>query len=158
MNIARKYPPHETRSRIRKWCDMQERAHSDVRKKLKTWGVFSDETEQIIAELISANYLNEERFATAFARGKFRIKGWGWNKIEQHLKSKGVSTYSIRKAREEIDPEEYQETLKSLLQKKSRTIREVDPWKKKQKLMRYAFGRGYPFEEINRVIDNLETS
>lgn len=155
MNIVRKYPPHETRSRARKWCDMQERAHSDVRKKLKSWGVFSDETEQIIAELISANYLNEERFATAFARGKFRIKGWGWNKIQQQLKLKGVSSYSIRKAREEIDPEEYLDTLENLLLKKSRTIRETDPWKKKQKLLRYAFGRGYPVEEINKALDNL---
>ncbi len=157
MDITRKYPPRETRDRIRKWCDLQERAHSEVRTKLRTWGVYGDEIEQIIAELISANYLNEERFASAFARGKFRMKGWGWKKIEQHLKQKGVASYSINRAKEEIEPEDYLETLTHILQKKAGQIKDTDPWTRRQKLLRYAYGRGYQMQDIDKVIDKALT-
>jgi regulatory protein len=155
MEYPRKYPPIETLERIKKWCDIQERAHSDVRKKLKTWGLYPSEADQVIAELIGSNYLNEERFATAFARGKFRIKGWGWKKIELELKRKGVSAYCIARAKEEIDPDDYISTLESLIRKKSQYIRESDPWVRKQKLLRYAYSRGYQIEDINRALDKL---
>ncbi|MFN2429852.1 MAG: recombinase RecX, partial [Cryomorphaceae bacterium] len=66
MDYNRKYPPFETRERIMKWCAMQERAHFDADNKLRSWGVPEDEREQIIAELITDNFLNEERHARAF--------------------------------------------------------------------------------------------
>ena len=121
-------------------------------KKLYTWGVWTDEANQIIAELISDNYLNEERFARAFARGKFRIKRWGWKKIERELKQKSVSKYSISLAREEIDPHDYTETLKEVLEKKRPLIKAKSEWERNQKLLRYAVGRGYEFEEVLKFL------
>lgn len=154
MSSQRKYPPFETRDRIKKWCDLQERAHSDVIKKLYTWGVWTDEANQIISELISDNYLNEERFARAFARGRFRIKSWGWKKIERELKQKSVSKYSIALAREEIDPDDYTETLKRILEKKRPLIKAKSDWERNQKLLRYAVGRGYEYEEVLKLLED----
>jgi len=154
LSTQRKYPPFETRDRIKKWCDLQERAHSDVVKKLYSWGVWADEADQIVAELISDNYLNEERFARAYARGRFRIKKWGWKKIEMGLKQKSVSKYSIALAREEIDANEYTETLRDVLNKKRPLIKAKSEWERNQKLLRYAVGRGYEFEEVLRLLDD----
>ena len=155
MAIERKYPPFETRDRIKKWCDLQERAHSDVTKKLKTWGVFHDEADQIISELISENYLNEERFARAFARGKFRIKKWGWKKIEVELKRKYVSKYSIALAKEEIEESDYLATLEEVIEKKRRFVKGDSEWEINQKLIRFALGKGYSYEDIQGVIGNV---
>lgn len=131
---------------------MQERAHFDVRRKLATWGVYGDEQEQIIVELIGLNFLNEERFARAFASGRFKIKKWGWKKIENHLRQKQVSKYSIALAREEIDREPYMQTLADLLEKKKPFIRGDSPWERKQKLLRYAVGKGYAAGDVFEVL------
>jgi len=152
VSVERKYPPFETRERIRKWCDQQERAHSDVSRKLHTWGVYGDEIDQIIIELISDNYLNEERFARAFARGKFRIKKWGWKKIQNELRRKGVSKYSIALAHEEIEESDYLETLKELLEKKRPFIKSKSTWEESQKLMRFAVNKGYSFDDVKKVM------
>jgi regulatory protein len=151
----RKYPPEETFERMKAWCDLQERAHSEARKKLSSWGVYGEESENIIAELISLNYLNEERFARAFARGKSRIKSWGWKKIEVELKARGVSEYSIKCAYEEIDREEYLSQLFSLAEKKNRLIREANSFKKNQKLLRFLVSKGYSYEEANLAVKEV---
>lgn len=155
MSADRKYPPVETRDRIRKWCDLQERAHADVRKKLAAWGVYGDEAEQIIADLISGDFLNEERFSRAFARGKFRMKRWGWMKIERELRQKGVSAHSLKAAREEYDEEDDGSVLAHLLENKARLISESDPYKRRVKLTRYAAGKGYAFDEIRQALEQM---
>jgi len=155
MDEGRKYPPFETRDRIRTWCDLQERAHSDVAKKLYSWGVYRDEIDQIISDLISDNYLNEERFARAFVTGKFRIKKWGWKKIEMELKRKQVSKYSIAIARQELDDEEYLDTLKELIEKKRNFVKANSDWELNQKLIRFALGKGYSYEDIQKVMGDF---
>jgi len=149
-----KYPPFETREKIKRWCDMQERAHSEVIQKLRSWSVDHDDAEQILSELIGENYVNEERFARAFASGKFRIKKWGWQKIKISLKQKGISDYSIRLAKEEIDDDDYRQTLVELLSKKWPLIKANSDWEAKQKLLKYAVGRGYHHEDVNSAINN----
>lgn len=131
---------------------MQERSHYDTRQKLFSWSVGSDDIDQILADLIEGNYLNEERFAKAFASGRFRIKKWGWVKIEHALKQKRVSSYSIALAKSEIEPEDLEETLSILLKRKALYIKGNSEWERKQKLTRFAVGRGYSFEEINRIL------
>lgn len=153
MSFTPKYPPFETRARIKAWCDRQERAHSDVVKKLKTWNVAAEDIEQIVSELISGNYLNEERFAKAYASGKFNISEWGWTKIEYGLKQKRVSSYSIRLAKAEIDQEDVLSTLNQLLQKKSSFIKSKSIWERNQKLYKFARGRGFDHVDIKRILD-----
>lgn len=152
---TRKYPPQETLERIKAWCDLQERAHSEARKKLHSWGVYGQEAENILADLIGGNYLNEERFARAFARGKSRIKAWGWKKIEMTLKAKGVSSYSLKAALDEIDQEEYVAGLINLAEKKERLLSEPNPFRRKQKLLKFLVGKGYSYDEAKKALEEV---
>ncbi len=139
------------------FCAYQERTQQEVRDRLKEWSVFGDDAEAVIAELIQQNYLNEERFAKAFAGGKFRIKGWGKRKITQHLKQRGISGYNLNEAMKEIAPADYRDTLGSLLDKKRQTLRDDNPLVVKQKLVRYALSKGYEFDLIFSVLGNDES-
>ncbi|REA62351.1 RecX family transcriptional regulator [Dyadobacter luteus] len=136
------------------YCAYQERTQDEVKLRLKKWNVWGDEADEIIAELISMNYLSEERFAQTYAGGKFRVKNWGRMKIRQELNRRGLSNYSIEKGMSEIKDEAYISTLKELLTKKKRLLEktETDKFKLKQKLVRYALGKGYESELVWRLV------
>ncbi|GAB3733206.1 regulatory protein RecX [Spirosoma lituiforme] len=134
------------------FCAYQERTQQEVRDRLKEWGVSGDDAEEVIAELIQQNYLNEERFAKSFAGGKFRVKGWGRRKIRQHLQQRGISGYNLDQAMNEIAPDDYRETLADLLAKKRQSLRDDSPLVVKQKLVRYALSKGYESELIFSVL------
>ncbi|GAB2785171.1 regulatory protein RecX [Rhabdobacter roseus] len=139
------------------YCAYQERTQDEVRQRLQKWGVWGDEAEEIIAELISQNYLSEERFARTFAGGKFRIKQWGRHKIKQELSRRGLTDYTIRQGMSEISDAAYEASLEELLQKKLSTLQrtETDPLKRKQKLIRFALGKGYESELVWRLTEKL---
>ncbi len=153
MSFKPKYPPFETRSRIKKWCDLQERAQAEVKEKLRSWNVAPSDADQIIVELIEENYINEIRFAKAYTSGKYRIKRWGWRKIEMGLKSKKISSYCIAEAKKEIDDEEYKENLKKVIETKLKTVSGKSDWEKKQKVLKYAVSRGYSFDDAKEYLD-----
>jgi regulatory protein len=134
--------------KARRYCTYQERSQQEVRDKLYEWGLHRNEVEQTISQLISENYLNEQRFAIAFAGGKFRIKEWGRIRIRQALKQKKVSDYCIRKALEEISSRDYSATLSKVISKKSREVREKNPLKKNYKVAQYATSRGFEPELV----------
>lgn len=136
------------------FCAYQERTQQEVRDRLKDWGVLGDDAEEVIAELIQQNYLNEERFAKSFAGGKFRVKGWGKRKIQQHLKQRGISGYNLDQAMKEIAPADYRDTLSTLLEKKRQTLHDDNPLVIKQKLVRYALSKGYEFDLIFSILGN----
>lgn len=104
--------------RMRKFCSYQDRAHSEVRTKLLKLEVYGDDLEEILSQLVSEDYLNEERFARSYVRGKFRINKWGKFKIRMHLQQKRVSDYCINKGMEEINEEEYIDVIDDLLARK----------------------------------------
>lgn len=124
-------------------CAYQERCQQEMRDKLYEWGLHSNDVENIIADLISTNFLNEERFAKAFAGGKFRIKKWGKVKIKIELKKRKISDYCIRKGLEEIDDEAYISTLKDLLNKKLKEISKGKEHVRNYKAAQYALSRGF---------------
>lgn len=129
------------------FCAYQERSQEEVRRKLLGWQLPEEQVEWILSELISGNFLNELRFAKTFAEGKFRIKGWGKQKIKHALHAKGVSDYCIAKALESIDDKEaYRAMLKQQAEKWLRSHPNTD--QKKQKLIRYLMTKGYSYEEI----------
>ena len=134
------------------FCAYQERTQQEVRDRLKEWSIWGDDAEEVIAELIQQNYLNEERFAKAFAGGKFRVKGWGRRKIKQHLQQRGISGYNFEQAMKEIAPDDYRATLTELLDKKRRTLHDDNPLVLKQKLVRYAMSKGYESDLIFSVL------
>lgn len=138
-----------------KYCAYQERSQQEVRQKLYDLGLYPRDVEQIISELIGNNFLNEERFANAYALGKFRIKGWGKIKIKQGLKLKRVPEGMIKKALQQIDLDDYLAKLKGILEKKAVLLKEKEPYKRSYQLKQYAFGKGY---EGNLVADVLKDS
>jgi regulatory protein len=133
----------ECKAKAESYCAYQERSQQEVRNKLYDWGLHERDVEEIISELIQANFLNEERFALAYTLGKFRIKGWGKIKIRQGLKLKRVPDKMIDKALKSIDPDDYTARLKALIEKKNATLRESDPYKLRFLLSRYAASKGY---------------
>lgn len=139
------------------YCAYQERTQDEVKQRLKKWDVWGDEADEIIAELISMNYLSEERFAKTYAGGKFRMKNWGRMKIKQELHRRGLSEYSIGKGMKEIGDTAYLEGLKELLTKKKILLEktETDKFKLKQKLVRFALGKGYESELIWKTIEEI---
>ena len=130
-------------ARLQKYCAYQERSHHEVRMKLIEIGCYGLDLENVICDLIEENFLNEQRFASTYAGGKFRLKKWGRIKIRQELKSKRVSPYCLKKAMEEISEEDYEETMRTLLTKKARTVRAKNQFEKRGKLARYMMQKGY---------------
>jgi len=136
----------EASQKLKKYCAYQERSHSEVRTKLISLEVYGETLEEVILELVQEDYLNEERFARAYARGKHRIKRWGRDKITQGLKLKRVSDYCIRKAMSEIDEEEYIQALKDVLSKYHKERRgKYDYLTMRTKMIQHGVSKGYEY-------------
>lgn len=139
--------------KIKKFCAYQDRCHSEVRSRLLSYRIFGDSLEEIIAELVREDYLNEERFSRSFVRGKFRMKGWGRNKILRELKTRGISDYCIKKGMTEIDENEYQDTLAHLMGKHAYSnLRGKDGNIVRKKLYEFAVRRGFESEIVLEII------
>ena len=138
--------------KLKHYCAYQERCHSEVKEKLYNLGVWKKDHDEIIARLIEENYLNEERFAIAYAGGKFRIKQWGRVKIKYELKQKQVSDYSINKALKQIDEEDYMKVLSKLAKEKYASLKSEQYLIRKKKAMDYLIRRGFEAELVNESI------
>jgi regulatory protein len=139
--------------KLKHYCAYQERCHSEVKEKLYNLGVWKKEHDEIISTLIEENYLNEERFAIAFASGRFSIKQWGRVKIKYELKQKQVSEYSIKKALKQIDEAGYIVTLKKLAEEKYASLKAEQYLIRKKKTMDYLIGKGYEMELVRGVME-----
>jgi regulatory protein len=142
------YTKEQALKKAADFCAYQERSQQEVRDKLYTWGLHKDGVENLVALLISEGYINEERFAKAFAGGKFRIKKWGRVKIKNELKLRKISEYCIRKAIQEISERDYIKSLKEIIDKKSKDINEKNNFKKAAKVASYCISRGYENEQV----------
>ena len=151
-----KWSVEEALNHLRKWCAERERCHSEIRSKLLEHSVYGDDLEQVIDRLITEGFLNEERYARAYARGKLRMNHWGWNKILANLKMKQISSYCIKMAYEEIDHEEYIDILNHLISRKAREIKESDYFKRRQKIIRFLVQKGFEIPLITEILDRDE--
>jgi len=142
--------------KLQRYCAYQDRCHNEVRTKLIKLKIYGDDLEEVINALIKDDYLNEERYARSYARGKFRIKKWGRNKIKQQLYARRISDYCIRKAMTEIDEGEYLETLTDVIHKKVNKLSELPKLIAKDKAIKYAVSRGYESNLIFQIIKKLE--
>jgi len=155
LNKLHKYiSKDEALSKLQAYCAYQDRCHSEVRTKLIQYKIYGDDLEDIIVELINDKFLDEERFARSYARGKFRIKKWGKNKITQELKRKKVSAYCIKKGLSEIDDEEYAETAFIVIEKHFSKLTGLIPIKK-QKTFAFAYRKGYESFIITDVLNDI---
>ena len=144
--------PEQALQKLKHYCAYQERSHKEVREKLFDLGIKKNDREELIAMLIEENYLNEERFAIAFAGGKWRIKRWGRGKIKYELRQRGVSEYNIKKAMQQIDEEEYLNVLNKLIKEKYASFRNAQPLLRKKKTIDWLVGRGFEAALIMRLM------
>ncbi len=144
----------EARMKGAAFCAYQERTQQQVRDKLYALKLDSDTVEETIAFLIAENYINEERFAKAYAGGKFRIKHWGRVKIKLGLKQLGLSDYCIEKGMQEIQEEDYQCVMEKLVAKRVQQLQEKDAYKRKHKTAVYLIGKGYESDMVWDYIRN----
>lgn len=140
--------------KLKHYCAYQERCHSEVKEKLYQLGVWKKDHDEIMASLIEENYLNEERFAIAYAGGKFRVKQWGRVKIKYELKQKQVSDYSIKKAMKQIDEEEYLSVLNKLAQEKYAALKSEQYLLRKKKTMDYLLAKGFEADLVRKAVEN----
>ncbi len=139
--------------KLKHYCAYQERCHQEVKEKLYQLGVWKKDHDVIMSELIEHGYLDEERFAKAFAGGKFRIKQWGRVKIRYELRQKQVSEYSIKKGLKEIDEDDYKKTLKNLFSKKYASLKSDQHLVRKKKTFDYLVNKGFESTAINEVFE-----
>lgn len=137
------------------FCAYRDRSHREVEEKLREMRMIPAAQEQIIIKLMQEDFLNEERFARSFVRGKFRIKKWGRIKITQELKIREISAPIIKLALTEIDEQAYYETLEILAQKKLDLLKEIDPFKKRKKLADFLLRKGFESSLVFEVTNNL---
>ena len=139
--------------KLQKYCAYQERCHQEVRTKLISLGIYGNDLEEIIAELIAGKFLNEERFARSFARGKFRMRHWGRIRIISELKFRKITDYCIRKAMSEIDEKEYHQTLREIIQKKRKNIKGKNIYETNNQIAKYVAGKGFESELIWMILN-----
>lgn len=151
-----KLTPQQALQKAKHYCAYQERSHAEVKEKLYGFGLYKKEVEELLSTLIEENYLNEERFAIAFAGGHFRTKHWGRVKIKYQLKQKQVSEYCIKKALKTIDEDDYQQTLQKLFDGKLKTLKsEKNIFIKKRKLQDYLLQKGFEMELIRELLSKI---
>ncbi len=136
-------------------CSRSEKCISEISEKLKLYGLSSEESEPVIEKLIDEKYLDDERFARAYVKDKFRFNHWGKQKIEHMLRSKKINQEILDLAFEEIEDEGYANELLKLLADKAKTLKSKDQYDKRNKLMRFAMGRGFESGKIYTALKEL---
>jgi len=150
------YTLDEAKRKLESYCAYQERCHKEIAQKLKDMYMIPEAIDVIIVHLLEHNFLNEERFSKAFARGKFKIKKWGKRRVTLELKKRDISKFNIDLALKEIDENEYLEVFNNLAEKRVGFIKETNVLKKKKKLVDYLLYRGWEsqmvYEKVNTLI------
>lgn len=155
MKNEKSYTVDEATKLMENFCAYQERCHKEVAQKLFDLHMIPEAREKITLHLLQQNFLNEERFSKAFARGKFSIKNWGRIRIVNELKFRNISPYNIKTALKEIDENAYLKTLQKVAEKKAEVIKEPNAFKKRSKLLTYLSSKGYESELIYEVVNGL---
>lgn len=145
----------EAQKKMEHYCAYQERCHKEVAEKLRGMRMIPQAIDSIVTHLIQENYLNEERFAKSFARGKFNIKKWGRNRITNELKQRQISTFNIKIALKEINDGDYLITLDELAKKRWQQLEGENPQKKKKKLVDHMMYRGWEAHLIYEKLNEL---
>ncbi len=145
--------PDQVLEKMAKYCAYQERCVKDVSDRLSGFELSPNDKEEILRYLVDNRFVNDERFAKAFVKGKVNQSGWGFNKIRFHLVQKGIGKEIIDEALQEMDDEAYRQRLVGLLQAKAKTLKAENEFEKKRKLAAYALQKGF---ETSLVWDVLK--
>lgn len=156
QKAAKPLTPDQVLDKIAKYCAYQERCAKDVRDKLKTYGISQEDRDKILDYLIDNRYVDDERFAKSFVRGKINQSGWGLNKIRFHLVQKGIAKEIIDEAMEQTDEEVYRQRLIDILKTKSKTVKAENDFEKRRKLAAYAMQKGFESALVWEVVKDLD--
>ena len=157
MFLKKQLTKEQAYQKLKHYCAYQDRSHKEVKTKGYLLGMKKAEIEELTAKLIEEGCLDEERYARAFAGGKFRIKQWGKIKIKSELRAKQISNYCIEAALNEIDEKKYKETLHRLATKRWRSIKGqgVNLFVKMTKTRDYLLLKGYESVLVANEIKKL---
>lgn len=155
--MSKDFPtPLEAQKKLEHYCAYQDRCHQEVAEKLRSLGIDAETSDRIIVHLIAHNFLNEERFARSFARGKHRIKHWGKIRIVRELKARAISQYNINAALKEIDADEYADNFNALAERFWQGLPESNPLRKQQKTFDFLFRKGFETDLIQKKLTQLK--
>jgi regulatory protein len=146
----------EAKGKLETYCAYQERCVWEVRRKLNEKGITGKATENLIEQMIEDGFLDEERFARSFSRGKFRLKKWGKNRIIRELKVRQISAKHIQDGLSEIDQEEYFDTILTRTEKEWEKNKEKDPYKKRYQVFQYLLGKGFEENLIRQALESIQ--
>jgi regulatory protein len=155
-NKSNTFSTKEIQKKMEHYCAYQDRCHQEVYQKMFSFNLSSHEKEKLMVYLIDNNFLNEERFAQSFARGKHNYKKWGKIRIENELKARNISSTIIKIALKEINDSLYLETFDELANKHWQTISETNLMKKRKKFCDYFMRKGWENELIYEKVKELE--
>ncbi|MCR5658218.1 MAG: RecX family transcriptional regulator [Bacteroidales bacterium] len=152
---AKPLTPDQVLDKMAKYCAYQERCVKDVRDKLKTFDIPQEEKTKILDYLLDNRFVNDERFAKSFMRGKINQSGWGLNKIRFHLIQKGIAKELIDEVLGQTDEEVYRQRLIEILKTKAKTVKATSDFEKKRKLAAYAMQKGFESNLVWEVLKDL---
>lgn len=147
----------EAKGKLETYCAYQERCAWEVKRKLFEKGIQGQQAENLVEELYKEGFLNDERFARSFARGKFRLKKWGRIRITRELKLREISPDHIQAGLSEIDPEEYYDTLLTQTEKKWEKTKEKDPYRKRYLIIQYLVSKGFEQDLIKEALESIQS-
>ena len=147
------FTPDQVLDKMAKYCAYQERCTKDVTDKLKTFDIPECDKKEILDYLIDNRFVDDERFARSFVRGKINQSGWGVNKIRFNLKRKGIADELISNALSEYDGDLYRQKLEQIL--KTKKVKAATPFEAKQKLAAYAIQKGFEPSLVWEVLKEL---
>lgn len=150
------YTEQEAYQKLSALCAMSEQCCHDMQQKLKRWEVAEEVAERIVAKLVKEKFIDEERYARAFVKDKFRYNHWGKVKIEHELKMRRIASRHIELGLEELKEEDNLETLRQIIEKKRPSVKGKNDYEIKGKLIRFALGRGFEMDDIMEVIEGME--
>lgn len=140
-------------SRLAALCARGEHSTGEAISKMRQWGIGEAACERVVDYLVSHHYIDDERFARAFVHDKLAYNGWGRRKLEQALWQKGVGQDIIDRVLDEVAPQDFTAKLRPLLEAKRRTVKAANPRELTAKLIRFALGRGYTYEQVRACLD-----
>ena len=155
MMQKKSFTVDEIKHKLEQYCVYQDRCHKEVEQKMFDYNLIPEAKEIILLHLMQHNFLNEERFSKSFARGKFRIKKWGKQRIVNELKFRNISTYNIKTALKEIDETDYIQSVYEITERRNEVITETNSYKRKKKLIDFLMRKGYETDLIYKVVNEV---
>ena len=138
--------------RLAALCAQAEHCEYEMQEKMRRWEIADDAQARVMQRLITERYVDDERFARAFANDKVKYNKWGRRKVEQAMWLKHIAEDIRQRVLDSIDDEEYIAILRPLLQQKRRSVKAHNDYELRQKLFKFAIGRGFTMDIIKQCI------